>query len=1172
MNPFTPEQRSAIDDRDHNLIVVAGAGSGKTRVLVERYLALLEYYEAWPLNAIVAITFTRKAAAEMRDRVRQALDVRARQDGPRRARWTALLGQMDSARIGTIHSLCADLLRANAAEAGLDPDFAVLEEADSAILLDAVVDEVLDAAINGTPDPQVLALFTEYEPRQIREALASPALIAADLPVDGDWLAAWHALYADALRAQVTRLRADAAFVEAARWQRPAVAPADSLLPLFDAAQARARLILTADDPDALSAALLTLADGIHLGRGSKANWGGELDTAKDHLRVFKACADEVKGLTPPGDIDARAAELMPGWLTLVRQAQIAYRAAKAARAALDFDDLERLTVALLDAHPAVSARYRQAEFRHIMVDEFQDTNQRQWAIVQRLGDLDAGGSLFVVGDPKQSIYAFRGADVSVFGATRAAITGSGGRPILLVRSFRTHRPLVEHFNAVFARLLQPDPGSPVSAYQVAYDPMQAERDAPPVDAPCVEVLAVDAKAGDGRVDPIAWEAYEVAQRLRALIDSGRPVYDRALGGTRPLRAGDVALLLRRTAHVRAYEEALRSAGLPFVTAAGRGYFGRQEVQDLLNLLAAVSNPADDLALAVALRSPLFGLSDEALLKLRWPPDDSGEGLRQALETRRDALTPDDRARVDFTVQTLAALERLAGRVTIAELLREALDRTGYLAVISALPGGDQKRANVEKLIARADASGRRTVAAFTAYVRDLTARDTREGDAPGDPGDAVQIMTIHKSKGLEFPVVVLADASSQRPGGDSGLLVLDAQGGACCRVPSLEGEGRDKVYPFAYAHSRRLSAGRDEAEHLRLLYVAMTRAMDLLIVSGSFSVNKDGKRSVKGFLGLLAGDGGAIDPDDPRALIRWLDAPPPPEALLPSDARAGGEAALPVDSPQRPPLLRPVTIQRLAQARHLSASLIAELGSADDAFIDAETRRRSRLRFRRRVLQDAAESVPPAVSESPSSARRHVGDLTHRALQFWRLPTGEPWVDNPQRALLTAHAQSLGIPADRIPAALEQVYRRLREFRQGALCREIDAAPEVYRELPFVYRIQDHVIHGVIDVLYRTPEGAWVVVDYKTSDLGPAAALPDAAAHAARYHLQVGVYAEAVRAFFADSGQPDGVDVLPLAKIHYVLHGLTIDVPPETWRAALLRSTLDERIARVLMGEGDAD
>ena len=1168
---MTPQQDQAVREHGRNLVVVAGAGSGKTRVLVERYLALLDRNPGWPLNALVAITFTRKAAQEMRDRVRQALEQRLRSapDSAARAVWAARLASMDSARIDTIHGLCASLLRANAAEAGLDPDFAVLDEVEAGIVLDSALDAALQVALHD-PAGGTARLFAEYDARALRAALAN--FVAADLPplpadLVGVWQSAWEADAAAALDA----LCADPAFAQAANWQPSGGWPhkPDKLLDVWDEARRLCALVQTGDTL-ARAAALAALKAAVRLNVGSKSAWGGEdaLAEAKAVLKALRDLAEQTASAIgePPTVLDDQAAALLPAWYGLIERAQAAYRAAKRRLRALDFDDLERLTAGLLASHPDVAARYRAAEFRHLLVDEFQDTNAAQWAIISALADPDMPGRLFLVGDQKQSIYAFRGADVSVFQAARARLGPQA--EIALARSFRTHQPLITAFNALFSRILTRDPASPVSDYQTDLGaPMDAARAEPPGPGPFVELLLVDKSAsGDpaNADDARRWEAYEIAQRIHALVQAGTPVYDRRSGQARPLDYGDVALLFQSLSKVTVYEEVFRAQGLPFLTVSGRGYYGRQEVWDLLNLLRALYNPADDLALACTLRAPLFGLSDDALLALRLLPGADGQPLPlwDALQ-RADVVPPDERELVAFAADCLRDLRALAGRVTISELLRAVLDRTGFLAALTGLPDGARRRANVEKLLAKAESSGRITLGAFSQYIADLSAREVREGEALLETQGAVALMTVHTSKGLEFPLVVLADATWERKNTETPLLIADHTGALACRV--YDWDKNELADTCAYRRAARLRALREEAERRRLLYVAATRAQDYLLISGQVSQNqKDGAWRAGGWLSWLldaldawddlnhADSGGVVLARAwGECRLRVATAPPSGEVLTGgADSRCAWDdptvrASEPLPGPSAPPpLLAPVPDRRAARARHLAVTHLMDLGGVD---YDEACRRR----FRRSVLHDAPDHIQPAARRRGDS--RLVGEIVHEALRWW----------GPVRADLDKLLHNLAWERGAVDEAergqvVAQAARLLNRLQRSEVFAWLEDAQRVYAELPFIYSQGDRILHGVVDLLLQRADGTWVIVDYKT---GYVSGLP-LREHARRYHLQVGAYAEALTTHLVLAGlmRPGAA---PEVYIYYLRHAEKIAVAPDEWRAAL--AALEQQIDKVL-------
>ncbi|TVR22012.1 MAG: hypothetical protein EA396_06875 [Anaerolineaceae bacterium] len=1174
MMRYTDEQAYAVYTPDaKNLVVVAGAGSGKTHVLVSRFLYLLEKNADWPLNAIVAITFTKKAAAEMRDRVRAGLEARyfaEVADSAEARRWAGLLAGMDSARIDTIHGLCGDLLRTNAAEAGIDPGFAILDEIDAALLLDDVIDDVILRAIeNGDDGGAMVALLETYTEKAIRDVLAETRLHAVDLPeADAEALvAAWREHFEQSARATMTRTlqRIDALA------QETAIPTGCKRGQTLRDLRAMADAISAGEPPDYQIDAMTR----FDLRGGSKKQWASD-ETFNEAKHIIEDARDWARANTFDTAQEAEAARLVIYWSQVIATVRDAYRAAKQQAAALDFDDLERLTRELLTtAGASAVSRYRGREIKHLMVDEFQDTNADQWAIVRALADLDAPETLFVVGDPKQSIYAFRGADVSVFGAVCAAISDSdAGCEASLSRSFRTHRPLVQTFNHLFGALLRRDDESEASAYQVTLGvPMSAQRDQPPSDAPCVEMLLIGEETDEENAETRRrWEADEIASRIHALVAERRLIYDREADATRPVQYGDFAILFRGMTRVSLYEAVFKARGLPFITLSGRGYYDRQEVWDLQNALAAIYNPADDLALSAALRSPLFTLSDEALFALR--TGDSPTRLWEAMQSpSAERLPAADRPRLAFAVATLRGLRGMAGRVTIAELLRELLARTGYMATLSALPDGVQRRANVEKLIEKAEKSGRVTLSDFLRYLAQMSDKEAREGEAPTLSEGTVNIMTVHASKGLEFPVVVLADASHTGRGTASDV-VYDARYGLGCKVPPPPDDEKADKTRYIYSRIQALEKERETAENLRLLYVAATRAQDLLIVSGQAKLSKNGGFSAGGSTWLARlieafALADRIAPDAaPQLLDVWPDVPPlrvhmPVGRTAHAEIGAAGSFAWPDVSgaePTAPPLTAPILADGAsahASAHHLAATHIADLGSIRHT--PPHERRFYRDRIRRRVLYDAPNNIRTVSQQRDGRQQgRYIGQIVHEALRHWHLPkhTGAGQLER----ILTAYAWRHGITdAAQAAGIVSACHDLLERFERSKTYHALENARQVYREMPFIYKRDDYIIHGVIDVVYQTAAGDWVVADYKTGVVRGG----DYRRHARRYHLQLGIYASALAAQLGEE---------PSALVHYIRGGKDqpVTISREAWREALADTPLDENIRAALAGDDD--
>ena len=654
----SPEQTPAITARG-DVVVTAGAGAGKTRTLVARYLARLA--EGAPLRAIVAITFTRKAAREMRNRLRERM--RAYLEQPdlapaERELWSAHLTGLDAARVGTIHSLCADLLRAHPAEAGLDPRFEMLDETQSRLLQQQAVGETLVRAAN---DPALAGLFAWPGEQALAETVAGllnrrlevGPLLAA-LPVD-DILPHWQqelAARQGQARAELTTLPDWAAAIT--ELETHVAVKAEDKLDLL-----RREALAAAADPDSGFAGL---GDLKWIGNvGSKNNWPGDQaqiagvrQALHTLINLWQPYSDLLTAQLNP--LDEQLAAVLPGLIALFNQADQRYRRLKQARPALDFDDLERRTLALLQDHPPVRQRW-QAEVQELLVDEFQDTNARQRDLLACLNRKP--GKLFIVGDAKQSIYRFRGADVAVFRQERDRIAADGGQHLRLPTSYRAHRPLIELLNDLFAPILglAADPARP---WLEPFAPLHYHRPAPAagISAPHLELHLA---AGSKRDGALTRAARMLVNRLAALVEAPESELD----------YGDIAILCRSGKSFGPYEDALEEAGVPFLTVSGRGFYDRPEIRELLNALPAIADPTDDLALVGLLRSPLLGLSDAALYQLR-RRDENGErpGLWAALQDMPAALSPADARQARQAVELISRWHRQAGRVPAADLLK----------------------------------------------------------------------------------------------------------------------------------------------------------------------------------------------------------------------------------------------------------------------------------------------------------------------------------------------------------------------------------------------------------------------------------------------------------------------------------------------------------------------
>jgi ATP-dependent helicase/nuclease subunit A len=829
---LTEQQARAVDAEGFSVVLSSGAGCGKTSVLTERYLKHLDDGAAVP--QVAAITFTERAARQMRGRIREAITERLRDaTGEAVARWTGHLRDLESAPIGTIHAFCGNILRQNAVAAGLDPRFEVLE----VVLADALRAESLRGCLQD--------LLTRDTPagNSLRELVVLygwfPTVEAIRELVEEPDAAAWTAwlqrppeqIETEWLGEQRDRLcRAWAGHVVATD---PKVAHCLSLLsaaPCTSQQMKASVARILAETPKLAEAANpVAAAKELHelakVGGEKVKAWGGDEDVYaqvkdafegyREALKKFqKEFADEPEELTEAVRVGQR-------FVRVALDVADAYQARKARAGGLDFQDLLVRARDLLRDHPAAREALRQ-RFRFLLLDEMQDTDPVQMELIAIIcGDLGLG-KLFAVGDHKQSIYRFRGAEVRLFRELRGKVPEYGR--LELSRNFRSQPPILDFVNAL------------CSLRVADYEPLHSDR--PAVNSsPCVEFLwSVPADdAGKENVGVTRRrEADAIARRLRDLLDGGVPcVWDKDAKALRPAALKDVVLLFRSMSNVGIYEEALRNHGLDYYLVGGRAFFAQQEIYDLLNLLRALENPDDALSLAGALRSPFGCLSDETLLALAGRGGEIWDGLHDDTALKR--LPREQRAAALRARTNFARWRALKDRLPIARLIGEVFADSGYDAAVQFESLGDRKLANLWKLqdLARTfDRSGLLGLSDFITRLGELVANQPREEQAATLPeeADVVKLMSIHQAKGLEFPVVVVPDLAATSRGGQWASARWSREFGCLARPPADE-----EPPPFANFGWRLGEVAEkiaDWQEDLRVLYVACTRAEDLLILS----------------------------------------------------------------------------------------------------------------------------------------------------------------------------------------------------------------------------------------------------------------------------------------------------------------------------------------------------
>ncbi len=1100
----TPEQTAAIAAVGRDVLLEAGAGTGKTGVMVDRYCRLVCEEGVAP-DAILAFTFTDKAAAELRQRIRGELARRA-QGGSERA--AELLAAIGGAWITTIHGFCNRLLAAHPVAAGIDPGFRVLDAPATA----RAAREAFDGALR-----EFLAAAGPISPPDIsaQRPQASREELVAAFDVEG-------------LRAIVAGVHAELRSrgeAEPRLPDPPASDPVEAIARAIEAAGAALEELRETDPKrDLLERALERLAEpGPPPGL--------------DELRALRTDS-RAKAILPYREaIDAaisRTAEAGEGGQAYRHLAELLelfstrFDAAKERRAGIDFEDLQILAARLLE-RAEIGEAYR-GRFAHLLVDEFQDTNRLQLRLIEALRGPRT--ELVTVGDELQSIYGFRHADLEVFRRQRGLIEQRPDAELMeLSGNFRSRPEVIGAVNLFGTSLF----GAGYRPLRVGAAPAQG---LPAGAGPPVELLLTARDGWDAEtieLEPTIdghtplnclAEARAVAARLRELSDAG-------------IDRGEMVVLLRAFTHLDAYEDSLERAGLRPYVVGGRGYWSQQQVSDVCALLATIANPLDDQALFGALASPACGAAPDTLWLLRvaagkrrhvWPALEravgAGDEMELAAAERLEQIPAGEVELLRRFATTLAGLRERGPRLSLAGLIEAATTETGYDLAVLMRPAGEARFANVRKLMRLAsefEAREGRDLRGLLDFLAESAESDAEAQAATAAEGhDGVRIMTVHNAKGLEFGVVAVPDLSrSLLAGARPPLLALGREQPPRVGM-QLRRLGTASVNLYDYAELLEEARERDSEEGLRLFHVAATRARERLILSGVVKPEpgretKPGTPIVERLVGALgvardAEADVAVPAPEPRPGLEATFSPseiavrvnlPSPERaqeLRETHREAAADRPL-GDGP--PPLVerRPPIVPR----RPLSYTAISAYEECPYRF------------YMERVLGlgDRGSPLFPIAAQKTAAVEGQVGRPSAReertaqgaavhALLEWSQANG--WSE-PSAELAGRHASAAGLDptADGlIPTLLEPLRDWLGSSLRGQI--ESDAA-RVRAEVPILLGVGGTVLRGSIDLLVEREGAPPLVVDYKTDRLGDEGP-KDRAAH---YETQRTIYALAV-------------------------------------------------------------
>jgi ATP-dependent helicase/nuclease subunit A len=1011
---LTREQSDAVERRGQDVCVVAGPGSGKTRVLVERFRRRVER-GASPLR-LLAITFTEKAANELKQRL--AHDFSERKE---------VREQIERAPVYTIDAFCAHLLRENAIEAGIDPQFDVLDALEAAAELESAAEEALDGLLQEKP-AEVRGLLSALD-------LSNPVKALIDV---------YQAMRVTALDVREGAIHRKLAGADAFP---------NLLARLRGIASERPR-DWTHSQKQALSRIQEWCVRVLALERSpvSPEHFRvlGSFDCNLNKLRknnpVYEA-VKEVKRELAPAARQALIAEYYAPQRALLFEAidrlNGAYRRRKQALNALDFADLEELVIRLLRDKEPLRNRVRE-RFDEILMDELQDTNPLQAMLVELIRKPDC---FFAVGDINQSIYGFRHADPDVFRKFRDGIRAQG-RPIDELR--QNHRSRGEILFAA-ERILDGADGMEPQELEPAR-PFAAKEE------PSVEVIAALADASDKAAE---LEARLIARRMREL--EGSLMLEDRDGVRRAAGLGDMAVLVRNINALPPLEKALRDFGIPYLIGRGKHFYEAREVTDLVHLLRVIRNPRDEISVAAVLRSPLAGLQNETLFRLK-QIGNLGAALNWLDHVNTAALDPAELERLRVFRDRLRQLRAEADETPPDRLLLKAIDGTGYESTLSP-----HSRANLRKLLARLREWHDARPRPLGRLVRELEALRESDPDEPAAPPEdsasSVRLMTIHSAKGLEFPVVFLA-ALHKGVSNDSPPMTFSPAAGVVARwLDPSSGESL-KDLPYTVYFEERKRKSREEEN--RLFYVAMTRAEEHLVLSMAVSGSKPKNWAEKARAGLgidlsvADNEPAIITPAGVRRafgvrVLRADRADGGTSGFAQRSARAGVEEALPLPA---------IADQHDSTASVTSVALFAAC---------------PRRYYLGRYL--GWQATPRA----QISRAREVADEPVDASELGR----------------QVHDLLAEIP---VLNASDQARELASRFQMSDLARRASTAARVERESEFLLAIDDCILQGRIDLWFEEG-GRYVLVDYKTDDVDA----EGAAERARDYALQLHLYALAL-------------------------------------------------------------
>ena len=1086
---LTPSQQQALDI-DRHICVTAGAGSGKTTVLVERYLKILREGNANP-QEIVAITFTEKAAAEMKERIIEELSPQEERDGSEQD--NSLQGfreKMSTAHISTIHAFCSRILREYPFQAGVPANFSILQGIDQKLSLHQIIRETLkDIAINlndphraeltrllrryGGQKKLVDFLSTMINQRNVLEHLMQEIYRN---PNNTEIRGALQERVLEREQQIRERLMSTIDIPEFIRCLNAVlqVATGKKAEAVRDLTQQLEILYRQNPDSPEVPKLLKQIADPITIKNGNIAKAafiGTRVDTTDIDTEIngLVSAAKKIKALpllenekdvdktddednaNEVGTDDDFLLSTIRDLLTLYTQISNAYRIAKLSQGELDFADLQLKTRDLLRNNEEIRQKLV-SRHKYYMVDEYQDTNELQYELVTLLTNELESANLFIVGDPKQSIYGFRGADIRVFEKTKQKIVDDKGRDIRLTENFRSLRDTVGFVNYFFDHLM--GDGSE-NEFEVEYEALTQAR--PVKTNGAVEILL--GKQGED----LANEYTLIAQHIKNMRRNEATISERGKNGAeveRPIEYDDIAILIRSRRHLPDIENALLEADIPHLTTGGVGFYQRQEIYDIWNYLNFLNKPTENqTSLAAVLRGPAFGISDTELYEISLQESANFWDKAQKYQIHSDNLRT--------AIATLKRHSQFAHRMPVNQLIVTLVNETGMIGTLKTGKQGQQRWSNYQKLLELArnfdGDENKQTLPDFIEFLDILITEEPQEGQAPIEASSgAVQIMTIHAAKGLQFPIVILPrlDRGAQT---DREPFIDEVFGIGFS--PLKPKDGYRKTEPEGVALMKNRSSEKETAEKKRLFYVGATRARDRLILSGTLPAN--GK---------------------PQQMLEWLY----------KHLNIGEED----DS-----LSLPVTLEVFADNRTSLQSFPLQVpifrALTDTEPTDTAPDETTLVDFPEslRKLEPTGTSAAFSVSELANYARC---PLRYQLENVLRIPTNGQGESDPDENEMNAalrytlaqirrrsDVENLDTTIDQVlenyPEVTTESTAALRTHVNNFINSELGetalSASTIHTNQHIHADINGHIIDGRLDKLFKDETGNWQIINYKTDE-----------------------------------------------------------------------------------------